>query len=71
MKINEFNNDYLNEVLDKLSKENKITFLLGAFNINLVIYSHKKKKDSLEGSLVRVLFSAEVEFSKILVPRLP
>ena len=70
MKINEFNDDYLNEVLDKLSKENKITFLLGAFNINLVIYSHKKKKDSLEGSLVRVLFSAEVEFSKILVPRL-
>ena len=71
MKINEFNDDYLNEVLDKLSKENKITFLLGAFNINLVIYSHKKKKDSLEGSLVRVLFLAEVEFSKILVPRLP
>ena len=71
MKINEFNDDYLNEVLDKLSKENKITFLLGTFNINLVIYSHKKKKDSLEGSLGRVLFSVEVEFSKILVPRLP
>ena len=52
MKINEFNDDYLNEVLDKLSKENKITFLLGAFNINLVIYSHKKKKDSLEAPAV-------------------
>ena len=34
-------------------------------------HSHKKWKDSLEGSLDRVLFAAEREFSKILVPRLP
>ena len=33
--------------------------------------SHKKRKDSLEGSLDRVLFAAELEFPKILVPRLP
>ena len=33
--------------------------------------SHKKQKDSLEGSLDRVLFAAELEFPKILVPRLP
>ena len=30
-----------------------------------------KRKDSLEGSLDRVLFVAELEFPKILVPRLP
>ena len=34
-------------------------------------HSHKKMKDSLEGSLVRVLFASELEFPKILVPRLP
>ena len=34
-------------------------------------HSHKKLKDSLEGSLDRVLFAAELEFPKILVPRLP
>ena len=34
-------------------------------------HSHKKQKDSLEGSLVRVLFADELEFPKILVPRLP
>ena len=34
-------------------------------------YSNKKRKDSLEGSLDRVLFAAELEFPKILVPRLP
>ena len=32
---------------------------------------HKKRQDSLEGSLDRVLFAAELEFPKILVPRLP
>ena len=34
-------------------------------------HSHKKWKDSLEGSLDRVLFAAEFEFPKILLPRLP
>ena len=34
-------------------------------------HSHKKRKDNLEGSLDRVLFAAELEFPKILVPRLP
>ena len=34
-------------------------------------HSHKKRKDSLEGSLIRVLLTAvELEFPKILVPRL-
>ena len=35
------------------------------------IHSHKKRNDSLEGSLDRVLFAAELEFPMILVPRLP
>ena len=34
-------------------------------------HSHKKRKDSLERSLNRVLLAAELEFPKILVPRLP
>ena len=37
----------------------------------LIYHNHKKRKDSLEGSLVRVLFVAELEFPKILVPSLP
>ena len=35
------------------------------------IHSYKKRKDSLEGSLDRVLFAAELEFPKILVFKLP
>ena len=34
-------------------------------------YSHKKRKDSLEASLVRVLFAAEHELPETLAPRLP
>ena len=34
-------------------------------------HSHKKRKDSLEASLDRVLLAAELEFRMILVPRLP
>ena len=36
--INEFNDDYLNDLLDKLSKENNTIFHLGDFNINLLNY---------------------------------
>ena len=40
--------------------------LYGFFEFN---HSHKKLKDSLEGSLDRVLLAAELEFTKIIVPR--
>ena len=36
-----------------------------------VNHSRKKRKDSLEGIVDRVLFAAELEFPKILVPSLP
>ena len=36
--IDEFNEVYHNELLDKLSKENNSIFLLGDFNINLLNY---------------------------------
>ena len=34
-------------------------------------HSHKKRKDSLKGSLNRELFADELEFWKMLVRRLP
>ena len=34
-------------------------------------HSHKKRKDSLEGSLDRVLLASKLEFPKIVIPRLP
>ena len=44
--------------------------ILNIFKL-LIRHSHKKQKDSLEGSLDRVLFAAELGFLMILVPRLP
>ena len=38
MNINEFSDDYTNQLLDKLSKENKTVFLFANFNINLLNY---------------------------------
>ena len=40
--------------------------LMGFFEFN---HSHKKQKDSPESSLDRVLLVAELEFPKIIVPR--
>ena len=34
-------------------------------------HSHKKRKDSLEGSLNQILLVVELEFPKILIPKLP
>ena len=49
--INEFNDDNLNERLDKLSKENKTISLLGDFNINLlIIYDIHSPTDEFPGS---------------------
>ena len=39
MDISDFNKNYLNTLLDKLSKEIKQVFLLGDFNINLLNYN--------------------------------
>ena len=39
--------------------------------MSILNHSHKKRKDKQEGSLDRVLFVAELDFPKILVPRLP
>ena len=51
MNINEFNDDYLNELLDKLSKENKTIFLLGDFNINLLNYDIHPPTNEFSDSL--------------------
>ena len=37
---------------------------------NKLRHSHKKRKDSLESSLVRLLFAAELKFPKIFVPEI-
>ena len=49
----------------------QICFNSFCFTFYGTIHSHKKQKDSLEGSLDRVLLAAELEFPMRLAPRLP
>ena len=39
MDLNDFNTNYLNNFLDKVSKEQKSVFLLVDFNVNLLNYN--------------------------------
>ena len=56
MDLNEFNDKYVNKLLDNITKENKTTFLLGDFNIDLLKYdSHTSTNeflDSLSSNMV-------------------
>ena len=38
MDLNEFNDKYVNKLLDNITEENETTFLLGDFNIDLLKY---------------------------------
>ena len=38
MDLDEFNDNYLNTLLDRISKESKSVFLLGDFNVELFKY---------------------------------
>ena len=51
MDIYDFNKNYLNTLLDKLSKENKHVFLLGGFNINLRNYNDHQPTNEFLDSL--------------------
>ena len=63
MNINEFNDDYLHRLLNKLSKRNKTIFLLGDFNINFLNYDIHPLANKLLDSL-----SSHYYFPHILQP---
>ena len=66
MNINEFNDDYLNEILDKLSKENKTIFLLGDFNINLLNCDiHLPTNEFLDSFLSHYFFPHVLQPSRV------
>ena len=49
MDLDEFNDNSLNTLLDKISKENKSVFLLGDFNVDLLKYDkHAPTKEFLD-----------------------
>ena len=51
MYLNDFNINYLNNLPDKVSKEQKSVFLLGDFNVNLLNYNNHNPTNELLDSL--------------------
>ena len=51
MCLNDFNTNYLNNLLDKVSKEQKSVFLLGDFNVNLLNYNNDNPTNEFLESL--------------------
>ena len=51
MDLADFNCNYLNELLESTSKEQKSIFLLGNFNVNLLIYNEHNETNEFLDSL--------------------
>ena len=56
MHLDEFNDNYLNTLLDKISKENKSVFLLGDFNADLLKYDKHAPTNQFLDSLSSHMF---------------
>ena len=51
MDLTNFNCNYLNKLLENISKEQKPVFLLGDFNVNLLNYNEHNQKNEFLNSL--------------------
>ena len=52
MALTDFNCNYLNKLLENISKEQKSTFLLGDFNVNLLNYNEHNQTNEFLDSLL-------------------
>ena len=51
MDLDDFNKNFLNKILEKVSKEQKSLYLLGDFNVNLLDYNDHTPTDEFLDSL--------------------
>ena len=56
MDLTDFNCNYLNKLLENISKEQKSIFLLGDFNVNLLNYNEHKQTNEFLDSLASKSF---------------
>ena len=53
----DFNCNYLNQLLENISKEKKIIFLLGDFNVNLLNYNVHNQTNEFLDSLASLIYT--------------
>ena len=63
MDLNYFNTNYLNSLLDKLSKEQKSVFLLGDCNINRLNYNNHNPANEFLDSLASNSFVPYIPYT--------
>ena len=51
MALTDFNSNYLNKLLENISKEQKSIFLLGDFNVNLLNYNEHNQTNKFLDSI--------------------
>ena len=56
MDLTDFNCNYLNQLLQNISKERKFVFLLGDFNVNLLNYNEHNQTNEFLDSLASNLY---------------
>ena len=56
MDLTDFNCNYLNKLLENISKEQKSIFLLGDFNVNLLNYNEHNQTNKVLDSLASISF---------------
>ena len=70
MNINEFNDDYFNEILHKLSEKNKTIFVPGDFSINLLNYDFHPPTNDFLDSLSSHYFLPHIYLVYMAVPNI-
>ena len=70
MDLDELNDNYLNTLLDKISKENKSVFLLGDFNVDLLKYDkHAPTNEFLDFLLICFYHILSTQLESVLLPK--
>ena len=70
MDLDELNNNYLNTLLDKISKENKSVFLLGDSNVDLVKYDKHEPMNTWTHFLqIRFYHILSYQLESVLLPK--
>ena len=57
MDLNDFDCNYLNKLLENISKEQKSVFLLGDFNVNLLNYNDHNQTNKILDSLASNIYA--------------
>ena len=68
MELTDFNCNYLNKLLDNISKKQKLIFLVGDFNVKLLNYNgHNQKKEFLNSLAFNSLIPLILQLTGITI----